>query len=278
VDWTSSSTTLLFEQWINVEQILAYVFRQRCMQQYKRAYNVTPGRVVNFWKIKLLSGLGLLLVVVLILWGPLVLSVLIQILSPPIPNPITAANVQVSMNINVQNSVVSYSLFSIAARQFVSIGCSSSEAAQYPAISIACNRSSSLVQSKIQVQRISFNSYSESIWTATPEIREFISNELKMPNVRVSFRCSELLCLFSAFSELYRSSSWGLDRQNSQRFFPLEYRQSVMYNQTSASLSGDQLNNLSIVFDNTNVTSTVSLSNLMPTSAFSLSFIILHRL
>jgi hypothetical protein len=248
------------------------------MQQYKRAYSVTPGRVLNFWKIKLLSGLGLLLVVVLILWGPLVLSVLIQILSPPVPNPITAAKVQVFMNISVQNSIVSYHLFSIAARQFVSFGCSASEVAQYPAILNACNRSSSFVQSKLQVQRISFNSYSESIWTATPEIREFISNELRMPNVQVTFRCSELFCLFLAFSDLYRSSSWDLDRQNSQRFFPLAYRQTVNYFQPSSSMSGDQLRNLSIVFDNTNVTSTVSLSNLMPTSAFCLSSIIRHRL
>jgi hypothetical protein len=152
MDWTFSSTTLLFEEWINVEQILAYVFRQRCAQEYKRANNLSSGRLLNFWKIKIWSGVGLLLIVVLILWGPLVLSVLIQIFSPPISNPITSASVEVSMKITIASSSVTYSLFSIAARELTPIGCSSATVALYSSIFTACNRSSSFVQSKIQVR------------------------------------------------------------------------------------------------------------------------------
>ncbi len=152
MDWTFSSTTLLFEEWINVEQILAYVFRQRCALEYKRANNLSSGRLLNFWKIKIWSGVGLLLLVVLILWGPLVLSVLIQIFSPPISNPITSARVEVSMKITIASSSVMYSLFSIAARELTPIGCSSSTVALYASIFTACNRSSSFVQSKIQVR------------------------------------------------------------------------------------------------------------------------------
>jgi hypothetical protein len=267
VDWTFSSTTLLFEEWINVEQILAYVFRQRCLHQYKRLNNVSSGRVLSFWKIKIWSGVGLVLVVILILWGPLALSVLVQILSPPFDNPIITAVVQLSMNIKFQSSSATYSLFSLSARELVSIGCSTSETALYPSISNTCDRSTFSVRSKIQVQRILFNVYSESIWTATPEIRDLISQELMATDVQVSFRCG-------AYGRLYflltatTSSKFTMDRQSRQKFFPLEYMQTVTYSQPTKMMSVDQLRNLSILFDNTNVTSTLSVSNLIPNSAF----------
>jgi hypothetical protein len=194
VDWTSSRTSLLFEEWINVQQIMVYVFRQRCMLQYRRSNGVQSGRVLSFFGIKIWSGVGLLLVVVLILWGPLVLSVLIKVLSPPSPNPIIGASVTVSMNVVVGSTSTNYSLFSISQRQLLQSDCAAVAVQLNPSISTACDQSSSMVQSKVQVQEIFFNSYSDSIWTATPESRDFISNELKMSNVKVSFRWSPYSC------------------------------------------------------------------------------------
>ena len=194
VDWTSSRTALLFEEWINVQQIMVYVFRQRCMLQYRRSNGVQSGRVLSFFGIKMWSGVGLLLVVVLILWGPLVLSVLIKVLSPPSPNPIIGASVTLSMNVVVGSTSTNYSLFSIGQRQLIQSDCAAVAMQLNPSISTACGQSSSMVQSKLQVQEIFFNSYSDSIWTATPESRDFISNELKMSNVKVSFRWLPYSC------------------------------------------------------------------------------------
>ena len=201
VDWTSTRTTLLFEEWINVEQIMAYVFRQRCTLEYKRSYGLHSGRVVGFVKIKLLSGFGLLLVVVLILWGPLVLSVLSQVLTPPTFNNVTAASLEVSLNITnvMSGSSVIYSLFSIKARQFVD-RCRSGDAdpAIFGDASVSSRASSfdgACKDGKL-LQEIQFNGYSDSIWTATPDVRSFISQEVRITGPgadKVSFRLRRML-------------------------------------------------------------------------------------
>jgi hypothetical protein len=169
---------------------MAYVFRQRCTLHYKRLYGLHSGRVLSFIKIKFLSGCGLLLVVVLILWGPLVLSVFSQVLTPPQKNPVQAANLEVSLNITnvTSGSSVIYLIFSIKAREFLN-RCQF----QDPSITLSGKGliDSGWCSENKMLQEIQFNGYSDSIWTATPEIRSFISQELKRtgPNVdKVSFR------------------------------------------------------------------------------------------
>jgi hypothetical protein len=198
VDWTSTRTTLLFEEWINVEQIMAHVFRQRCTLQYKRVYGLHSGRLLSFVKIKFLSGIGLLLVVVLILWGPLVLSVFAQALAPPKTNMVQAANLEVSLNITniTSSSSVTYVIFSIKAREFLN-RCQF----QDPSVLLSGKSLTDPVwcESYKALQEIQFNGYSDSIWTATPEIRSYISQELKRtgPNAdKVSFRLCHTKRLF----------------------------------------------------------------------------------
>jgi hypothetical protein len=177
----------LFEEWINVEQLMAHVFRHRCFLQYKQSYDVFPGRVLSFFKMKLWSGLGLLFVVVLILWGPLVLSVLAQVYIAPTANSVKSAAVDVSMNIlhGSRSSSVQYPLFTIKAREILPRACDSLPL--NPLVTSACNQNF-IVKSQIRVQSVEFNGYSDTIWTATPEIRDFISKELKEPDVKVNFR------------------------------------------------------------------------------------------
>jgi hypothetical protein len=98
------------------------------------------------------------------------------------------------MNVVVGSTSTNYSLFSIGQRQLIQSDCAAVAMQLNPSISTACGQSSSMVQSKLQVQEIFFNSYSDSIWTATPESRDFISNELKMSNVKVSFRWLPYSC------------------------------------------------------------------------------------
>jgi len=53
-------------------------------------------------------------------------------------------------------------------------------------------------------------------------------------------------------------------RQDRSKLFPLDYQPTVVYDQGAATISASQLQNLSILFDNTNVTSSISISDLIP--------------
>ena len=195
MDWTSTRTTLLFEQWINVEQLMAYVFLQRCLQQYKDTNELHPGRVLSFLKLKIWKGLGLVLVVIIILWGPLVLSVLGQTLIPPYSNPVNSVTVQVSMAIVSDSVNVKFPLFTMQSTmqtnssQGQPFTCSSSPPnPPILASTQACSGLSRRYSDRIQVQKVVFNSYADSIWTATPESRTYISNLLNSSRVSVVFR------------------------------------------------------------------------------------------
>ena len=195
MDWTSTRTTLLFEQWINVEQLMAYVFLQRCLQQYKDSNEVHPGRVLSFLKLKIWKGMGLVFVVILILWGPLVLSVLGQTLISPYSNPVNSVVVQVSMAIQSDSVNVKFPLFTMEStmRSNSSQGrpftCDSSTPnPPILASTQACSGLSRRYSDMIQVQNVVFNIYADSIWTATPESRTYISNLLNSSRVSVVFR------------------------------------------------------------------------------------------
>ena len=199
MDWTSTRTTLLFEQWINVEQLMAYVFLQRCLQQYKDTNELHPGRVLSFLKLKIWKGLGLVLVVIIILWGPLVLSVLGQTLISPYPNPVNSVTVQVSMAIRSDSGSdsvnVTFPLFTMESTMVTNSSqgqpftCGSSPPnPPILASTQACSGLSRRYSDRIQVQNVVFNNYADSIWTATPESRTYISNLLNSSRFSVVFR------------------------------------------------------------------------------------------
>ena len=189
----------MFEQWINVEQLMAYVFLQRCMLQFKENNDVSPGRVLSILKFKIWKGVGLVLVVILILWGPLVLSVLGQTLIDPYTNPVNNATVQVSMNIQKtepKSVSVKFPLFTME-----SVAMQSGSAPEQPfscdspppnlpdlASLQACSALSRRYRDRVQVQNIEFKHYADSIWTATPDSRGYIANLLNSSRVNVVFR------------------------------------------------------------------------------------------
>ncbi|EKX48778.1 hypothetical protein GUITHDRAFT_43070, partial [Guillardia theta CCMP2712] len=95
LDWTCTATTLDFFQWMRMENIYAVLFQREVTLSYRRKL----GRAFGFaqpWQIKLYTGVLYFAGLALVIWGPLLVSVVSSKYASPKTVPIIGVSMEIS--------------------------------------------------------------------------------------------------------------------------------------------------------------------------------------